>query len=195
MKHFGVVPGQQDVGLACGQDHGLVGRGVQRLEVVQRNLRQFGRQRDVYVAADRHAGEIRVVPDGGQLRVEGLWLHHNVFDGLQLGNIQPGLGRHGQIQVAGPQPFLPVARDGTTDAAFAPVVSGQRQMPVAKHAVEPLQIVQCGPGAGQHVAAVILKNILLELKAFTGGRHELPHARRLGARDGLRVESALHKGQ
>ena len=68
-------------------------------------------------------------------------------------------------------------------------------MPVAKHAVQPLQIVQCRPGAGQHVAAVILKNVLLEFKAFTGGRHELPHARRFGAGHGLGVESALHKGQ
>ena len=122
-----------------------------------------------------------MVSDGRQLRVEGLWLHHNVFDRLQLGNIEPGLGRHRQIQVAGTQPFLLVARDGATDAAFAPVVGGQRQMPVAKHAVQPLQIVQCRPGAGQHVAAVILKNILFELKCSSGGRHELPHARRFGA--------------
>ena len=97
MKHFGVVPGQQDVRLACGQDQRLFGRGVQRLEVIQRNLRQFGCQCDVDVAADRHAGEIRVVADGGQLRVIGLRLHHDIFDGLQLGNIEPGLSWHRQV--------------------------------------------------------------------------------------------------
>jgi hypothetical protein len=52
------------------------------------------------------------------------------------------------------------------DAAFAPVVGGQRQVPVAKHAVQLLQVVQRGAGGGQHVAAVVAEGVLLELEVL-----------------------------
>jgi hypothetical protein len=80
------------------------------------------------------------------------------------------------------------------DAAFAPVVGGQGQVPVAEHAVELLQVVQRCTGGGQHVAPVVTKRVLLEVEVGAGGGHELPHAGSLGAGDGLGVEGALDKG-
>ena len=136
-----------------------------------------------------------MVADGGELRIENLRLRNNVFDGLQFGHIEPGFRRHGQVQVGGSQPALLVAGDGAAHIAFAPVVSGQRQVPIAEHAVQSLQVIQRRPRTGQHVPAVVTEHVLLEFKRFAGGRHELPHPGRFGRGHCLRVESAFHKGQ
>ena len=130
-----------------------------------------------------------------QLGAEGLRTGHNVFNGLQFGHVKPRFCRHVQLFVAGSQAGFLVFRNRASHASFAPVVGGQRQMPVAKHAVQFLQVIECGAGRGQHVAAVIPKDVLLELKVFSGGGHELPHAGRFGTGNGLRVEGAFNEGQ
>jgi len=61
--------------------------------------------------------------------------------------------------------------------------------------VESLQIVQCRPGAGQNVAAVILKNVLFELKALpvAGMNCHMPAALALDTAWGLKALSTKGK--
>ena len=169
--------------------------GVQRPEVCFANAREAGRQCNVNVAGDVHRLEVGVVLNHRQLGFEGFRVGHNVFHGLQLGHIHACFCRHVQVGVAGAQTLFLVAGNGTAHAAFTPVVGRQGQVPVAKHAVELLQVVQRGAGGGQHVAPVIAKRVLLQVKVTAGGRHELPHARRLGAGDRLGVEGTFDVGQ
>lgn len=68
-------------------------------------------------------------------------------------------------------------------------------MPVAKHAVQSLQIVQGRPRRGHDISAVVPKHVLLEIEMPASGGHELPDARGLGDRDSLRIEGRLDEGQ
>ncbi len=68
-------------------------------------------------------------------------------------------------------------------------------MPVAKHVVQLLQVVQRGTRGGQHIAPVVAQHVLLEVEVGARRRHELPHARCFGAGDGLRVEGTFDVGQ
>ena len=100
-----------------------------------------------------------------------------------------------QAGVVGGQAGLAVAVDGALHVALAPVVGRQREVPVAELRVQLLQVVERGAGRGQHVAAVVAEQVLLQLEVLAGGGHELPHARGPRAGDGLRVEGALDEGQ
>jgi len=191
----GIVPGQQDLGSAGGQDHRAVQRGVERPEIIDIHFGEPRGQCDVDIAVDRHGLEIRVVLDDRQCRAVGLRGCHQVLDRLELGHIHARLRRHAELGVAGPQARGPVARNGAANAAFAPVVGSQRQVPVTEHPVQLLQVVQGRPRGGQHVPAVVTKGVLCQLETFPGGGHELPHAGRLGTGHGLGVEGALDEGQ
>ena len=61
-------------------------------------------------------------------------------------------------------------------------------MPVPKHAMKFLEIVERCSCRFDHPSAFIAKNILFEIEVLACGGHELPHASRLGRRDRLRVE-------
>ena len=195
LEHGGVVPWKQDLRRAGGQDHGPVGRGVECPEVFQLYLGQLCGQCHVDVARDQHGLEVGVVLDHRQHGDEIARCRDNVLHGLQLGYVEPGLGRHVQVRITRSQAGALVFVDRALHAAFAPVVGRQRQMPVAEHAVQLLQVVQCRAGGCQHVAAVVAKRVLLEFEVFAGSRHELPHAGRLGARYRLRIEGAFDKRQ
>ncbi len=170
-------------------------RGVQGPKICFADPGQLGHHGHIDVIGDVHRLEIGVVFNQRQLGAKRLGLGHDVLHGLQLGHIQPGFGRHVQVGVAGAQPRLLVLGNGPAHAAFAPVVGGQGQVPVAKHAMEFLQVVESGAGGCEHIAAVVAKGVLLEVEIIAGGRHELPHTGGLGAGHGLRVERALDVGQ
>ena len=68
-------------------------------------------------------------------------------------------------------------------------------MPIAKHAVQLLQVVQGSPGGLDHTAAFITEDVLFQVKVFACGGHELPHACRFGGRHGFRVERRLNERQ
>ena len=159
------------------------------------DARQLCHQRHVNVVGDVHGLEVGVVFDQRQLGFESLWVGHDVFYGLQLGHVHAGFGRHVQLGVAGAQARFLVAGNGAADAALAPVVGCQRQVPVTKHAVQLLQVIEGRAGRGQHIAPVIAKDVLLEIEIVARGGHELPHARSLGGRNGLGVERAFDVGQ
>jgi hypothetical protein len=122
-----------------------------------------------------------VVFNQRQLGAKRVRVGHDVLHGLQLGHVHARFGRHVQVGVAGAQSCFLVAGNGAAHAAFAPVVGRQRQVPVAKHAVQLLQVVQRGAGGGEHIAPVVAEGVLLEVEVIAGGGHELPHAGRLGA--------------
>ena len=48
-------------------------------------------------------------------------------------------------------------------------------MPVAEHAMQALQIVQCCAGRGKNIAAIVAESVLFQVKVFASARHELPH--------------------
>ena len=195
LKHQGIVPGQQNLRCPGGQNDRAAGGRVQRLEVFNLHIGQPCGQRHVNVPRDLNLLEVGVVLNQRQLGAEGLRTGHNVFNGLQFGHVKPRFCRHVQLFVAGSQAGFLVFRNRASHASFAPVVGGQRQMPVAKHAIEFLQVIERSAGRCQHVAAVIPKDVLLQFKIFSGGRHELPHAGRFGAGDGLRVEGTFDEWQ
>ena len=136
-----------------------------------------------------------MVGDQGQLGPEAVRVGHDVFYRLQLGYIQARLGRHVQLRIAGAQAQALVAGNGPAHAALAPVVGGQGQVPVAKHAVQLLQVVQRRTGGGEHIAPVIAESVLLEVEVSPRGGHELPHACGLGTGNRLRVERTFDIGQ
>ena len=119
----------------------------------------------------------------------------DVLHRLQLGHVALRLGRHAQALVVGRQAGALVLGDRALHAAFAPVVGGERELPVAEHAVELLQVVERGAGRGEDVAAVVAKDVLLELEVAPGRRDELPHAGGARHRHRLRVVGALDERQ
>ena len=131
----------------------------------------------------------------GQAQRKRLGRGHDVFHCLQLGHIVTRLSRHLQAGVIGGQARQLIALDGALYVALAPVVGRQRQVPVAEHAVQAGQVIERGAGRGQHIAAVVAKDVLAQVEVAPRGRHELPHTRGTRARHGLRVEGAFDEGQ
>ena len=191
----GVVPRQQNGGVATGQHHGFVDGGVELAEVFFADVGQLRDKGHVHVALQRHGVKEGVVADVGQLGAVARRVGHDVFDRLQFGHVVAGFIGHFQLGVAGGQASAAVAFDGFADVALAPVVGGQCQVPVAKHAVQLFQVVERGTGGGQHVAAVVAEHVLAQVERFAGGGHKLPDACGLGAGDGLRVVGAFDVGQ
>ena len=174
-----VVVGQQQLRRAGGEDHRLVHVRVEGLELLQRHARQPHREFDVDVALDRHAQEVRVVGQRRQHQAEALRPGDDVLHRLQLGHVVARLVGHLQARVVGRQSGLLVARDGALHAAFAPVVGGQRELPVAELRVKPRQVVERGTRRREHVAPVVAEDVLLQVEVLARGGHELPHARGL----------------
>ena len=195
LKDRCVVPGQQYLRCASGQNDGAVGRWIERLEIFQCYLGQLGGQRNVDVTLDVDGLEVGMVADLRQTRIEGLRVADDVLDGLQFGHVKAGFHRHREFAVAGAQAGALVLGNGPPNAALTPVVGCQCELPVTKHAVKLLQVVERRARGGQHIAPVVAKGVLFQLKVLSGGRHELPHAGGLGARYRLRVERALDEGQ
>ena len=90
----------------------------------------------------------------------------------------------------------PVLGDRARHRVFAPVVGGQRELPVAVHLVETGEVVERRIGRIDDVAAPVVPPVLLQLEALAGARNELPQARGVGARVGHGIERALdHRKQ
>ena len=193
----GVFLRQQNLGLFAADDDGAVELRVQRLEFVGRQFGQLGRDGDVDVAGLVDGREIRLVVDHGEGQAELGRIGDDVFHRLQFRHVVARFSRHqvGQAFEVGRLAQRLVFLDGALHRAFAPVVGGQRQLPVAKHVIQALQIRQGRIGRGQHAAAVVLEHGLLEVEIASGGGHELPQAGRTGAGESLRVEGGLDKRQ
>ena len=136
-----------------------------------------------------------MVFDAGQFDIEFLRPGHDVFYGLQLGHIKTGLLRHWQIDIAAALPSLLTLSHRPAHTALAPVIGCQCQVPIAKHLVQFLQVVQRRPGRGKHIAAVVPKHVLAQFVLLASSWHELPHAHCLGRGHCLGIEGTLHKRQ
>ena len=169
------------------RDHRPVVRGVQGDEILDRHLGQAGGHLDIDVARLDNRAEVGGVGHVRQAHRKQFGTHDNVLDRLQLGHIAGGLGRHAQTGVVGRLTLGTRLLDRARDRAFAPVVRCQRELPVAEHGVERLQVVERGGGRGKDVAAVVAPPVLLQIEALAGRRNELPHAGGLGRRNRARV--------
>ena len=136
-----------------------------------------------------------MVANVGQFQVVFFRGCHKPLHGHQFGYVHAGFHRHVQFHIAGAQAHLLVFGNGFAHIALTPVVGRQGQMPIAKHAVELLQVIQSGSGGCQHIAPVIPKGVLLQVKVLASAGNKLPHARCLGGGNGLGVEGAFNKGQ
>jgi hypothetical protein len=116
---------------------------------------------DVHFLLGPDDGEIRRVGHVGERQVIPLGIADDILDRLQLGDIVPRFGRHLEAQVVGRKAALPVGRDRAPHRAFAPVVRGEREIPVAKFGVQLLQVVERAVGGGDHIAALIQPPVLL----------------------------------
>mmetsp|Transcript_23372 Transcript_23372/g.55587 ORF Transcript_23372/g.55587 Transcript_23372/m.55587 type:complete len:384 (+) Transcript_23372:342-1493(+) len=191
----GLLVGQQHLGCGRREDDRLVHLRVELLEGLQRDAGQAGGQLDIDVAIDPHAQEVGVVGHRRQRECIALGRENDVLDRLQLGHVVARFVGDLQAFVVGRQAQTLVARDGLLHIARAPVVGGQREMPVAEHLVQPAQVVEGGTRRREHIAAVVAEDVLLEVEVTSGGRHELPHAGGLGAGHGMRDEGAFDEGQ
>ena len=61
---------------------------------------------------------------------------HNIFHGLEFGDVHPRFHGHVEIDVASGQTCALVAGNRFAYIAFAPVVGGQGQVPISKLFVE-----------------------------------------------------------
>ena len=168
-----LVGGNDDRGIRL-DDRPVVGR-IQALEFLDRHVGQVGS--GFYVDRPRafQRREIGLVRNEGQAKPGNQRsVAENVLQGLQFRDVMPCFVRHVQAGIVGGQTARFVLDDGPFDGTFAPVVRGQRQMPVAVHVVDGLQVVERGIGRGDDVAAFVAPPVLFEIETLAGGRDELP---------------------
>ncbi|MNS47507.1 hypothetical protein D3C72_800410 [compost metagenome] len=195
VEDFDAVGRQQQGGAVVAADDGTIERRVQGLELVERHFGQLGGDFQVDVAVLLHRHEVGRVAHGGQRHRVALRVGDDVLDGLQLGHVVAGFAGHVQGQVVRVLAGRFVLGHGALHRAFAPVVGRQRQVPVALHLKQLFQIVQRGVGRRDGIAAFVAPPVLLQVEVLAGGRHELPQARGLRARQGGGVVGAFHEGQ
>ena len=87
------------------------------------------------------------------------------------------------------------AVDGAADVAFAPVVGGQRERPVAEQAVQVFEVVERRVGGGVNVVAAVVERGLFKAVVAAGGGHELPQAGGADGGFGFGDERAFDEGQ
>ncbi len=190
-----LVRRQHDAGIDCAADQRPAESGIERHELVHRDLGQLGREQHVDVARLVDGREVRLVRNGLQDDAVRRRAGDQVFQRLQLGHVAARLPGHRQAHVVGGLALPAVLLDRAPDRVLAPVVGGEREMPVAVDVVDVLQIIERGTGRGDDVAAAVVPPVLLEFVALSGARDELPQARGVGARVGQRVERALDDRQ
>ena len=118
-------------------------RRVQRDEFLHRHLRQFCGDLDVNIGRRADRGEIGAVGDARNAQFgQGSRIAEDVLQRLQFGNVVACFLGHGETQVIGRQILRPVPVHRPCHGPFTPVVGGQRQMPVAVHFVDRLQIIE-----------------------------------------------------
>ena len=192
------------VDLVCGKQHHIVVRGhdhrqlearIELSELLEGHAGKLGRRLGVDVARLRHGDEEGLVAHVGQLHAVPGRVGHNALDGLELGHVVGRFIGHAQMLVIRRALSRLLAANGALHASFAPIVGGERQMPVVEHAVEIFEIVECGASAFKHVAPVVAPEILLERIVRARRRHELPEACGLGARERFGLEGAFDKRQ
>ncbi len=186
---------QHQRAVRLGRHHRPAVGGIECDEVGHRYFGQARGEGHIHGAVAFDGAEVGTVRNRIEIDAEQLRLGDDVLDRLQLGHVIARLVGHFQALVVGRQSLCLVLRDGATDGVFAPVVGGQRQMPVAVHFVDVLQVVERGIGRGDDVAALIEPPVLLQVVGLAGRGNELPHAEGARRRIGQGIEGAFDDGQ
>ena len=135
-EELGLVDRQQQRVLVGARDDRPVEVRIEELELLERHLRQLGGALDVHSLRRVDDGEIRrignVVEDDPVLR----GVADEILHRLQLRQVVAGFVGHLEARVIERQPLLLVVRDRLGDVALAPVVGGERQLPVVEIAVQ-----------------------------------------------------------
>ena len=171
--------------------------GIDVLQVVHRQVHELGHDAEVHLGAGFDAREIGFVGNIGQLDAIFGRVGDDAGHGHELGHVMARLGLELlQVGIAVRLALAAVLRAGAHHPAFAGVVGGQRQVPVAvKIVVELLEIIQRRLRGGLHVAPAVVPPVGLQAVQAAGGRNELPQARGAGAGVGVRLVGALDGGQ
>ena len=173
-----------------------VERGVELEEFVGGHTREFGGKLQVDLVIDVDPREVRVVRDRAELEAEQGGVAHHALHRQELRHIRARLS--GQFQVperdrlAGGE----VVAHGAADAAFAAVVAGDREQPVALElVVQVLQVIERGAGRLDDIASSVVPPGLGQAEAVAGAGDELPKSRGARARIGEGLEGALDHRQ
>ena len=169
---------------------------VQRDKLLDRHFGKLRRQLDVDVDGLGDRREIGPVGNAADIEIgKDVGVAENVLQRLQFGNVMPCFLGHRQAQIVGRQTIRAVLVDRLADGAFAPVVRGQREMPVAVQIVDVLQVIECRRGRSNDVTAFVNPPVLFELVLPAGCRNELPQAGSMATRVGGRIVGALDHRQ
>ena len=193
-KGIGLVGRHQEIAGTRGRHRFAEGR-IERRKILFRHFCEARGQFHVDLCRCRDLAEIRTVFHGFEFNTIAARGQDNVLDGNQLGHVVARFRRQAQAEKVRGQAFACVFLDGAGHTALAAVVRGEREFPGIEHAVEFLQVIQRRVGGQQHIAAIVGHPVLLQAKILAGAWNELPHSRCLGARIGLRVESAFDDRQ
>ena len=175
--------------------HRQIERRVQLLEFIDGHAGQFGGDVDIHMLAGGYGDEIGLVGEFVQAHAELGRIIENIAYRQQLGRVISRLVGHADILVSH---FLSAglqAGDGAGNIALAPVIGGQRDIPVAELRVQVFQIIQRGAGGFGHIAATVVPPGLLQAVLAAGGRHELPQAGGADMGLGGGYEGAFHQWQ
>ena len=178
---------------AC--DHRPIVRRIERHEFLERHFRELGGELHVDLRRHLHGGEIRRVRNGSEGQAERLRALDDVLDRLQLGQIVARLRRHLEAQVVGGLSVPAVLLDRARHGALAPVVGGERELPIAELVVQLLQIIERAVGRSDDIAPGIEPPVLLQTIELAGARYELPDTGCAAARERHGVVRAFDHGQ
>ncbi|MCY1538012.1 hypothetical protein D9M68_735330 [compost metagenome] len=131
-----------------------------RIELIQLVFVEVGHggdPRQVHALLELDLFEIGLVGDRVEAYAIGLWGHHHLRQGEQLGYVISRLGRQRQVPVVGGQAEFLVALDGAADPAFTGIVGSEGEQPVAvEHFMQPREVIHRRIGRGHDVAAAVV---------------------------------------
>ena len=187
--------GRISCGRVLGGDERTVVSRVERDQLFDRHLGELGGDAEVDVARQGDGDEVRRVRDRIELDPRGRGIGDDVLERLERRHVGARLARHRDRLVVGRLALRPVAVDRALDAVLAHVVRGEREVPVAEHLVQRLQVVERGVGRGEDVAPPVVPEVLVEVVVPAGRGDELPQPRSVRARVRERVVRALDHRQ
>ena len=195
LQGVGVLDGYQQVVGASRRGHATLECRIEGLELGSGDTGQLRRHVQVDLATCVDGPQLRLVGQHRQGDIVLVRIADHVGHGQDLGHIHPGFTGQVQRPVIGRPTGLLIADDGIAYPTFTGIVSGQRLQPVAvEETVQVLQIVQCGIGGGQYIAAAVIPVVVAQAEVLAGSRNELPKTDRIAAGAGIGIEHALDHG-
>ena len=173
-----------------------VERGVELEQFVSGHTREFGGKLQVDLVLDVDPREVRLVRDRAELEAEQGGVAHHALHRQELRHIGARLGGQFQVPKGDRLTGGEVVAHGAADAAFAAVVAGDGEQPVALElVVQILQVIERRARRLDHIAPSVVPPGLGQAEAVAGAGDELPEPRGASARIGEGLEGALDDRQ